>query len=105
MKLIPLTQPGQQAGQEAQDARRDEPQEVIIPAGGDEDLLLAAHAFLAAVAGRRENRAPGADRFAAFVAAQGGLDAGMVGAVQGSGFRHGYMPIDGFWFIWAVRLR
>ncbi len=76
--------PHQQAGKEGHDRGGDEPQDKIDPLGGLEDLLLAAHAFPAAVAGGGAHGAFNADQLPAFVAAQGGLHGGVVGAVGGS---------------------
>ena len=59
----------------------DEAQQVIVPDGGDEDLLLAAHAFLAAVASWRLYGAFRADWLAAVVAAQIRFSIGMISTI------------------------
>ena len=65
--------------------------------GGVEYFLLVVHAFLAAITCGGEHCTFGTDRFLTVVAAQAGLNVGMVGAIE-NGWRIGHreFPVDGF---------
>ena len=86
-----------QAGDQREEESDPETEQVIVPDGRVEDLLLLADALPAAVTGGGEHGALGADQFFAAVAAQHGLAGGMVGTVGGGGlFGHVFIQCRNF---------